>query len=220
MRLGSSDYGYEDRYDKWYDRLVSDDLPTSHLGLGRLANQICLEIELENEGKIPAENISIEVRCGNGVLYSRPYMALPFGPPSPRPRPFGYLTGIDRLSDIGPVRRDPFDFYVDQKGPGGELAWSCASFRQEKIFKEQIFVELIASSFPRISVEVVVTASNLKGDFRKRENFIVETSCVNFSDAVEFEKAVIALEEQCDPFEGLSDDDIFFVRNNRSIFRS
>ncbi len=182
------DRTFDERHDKWRKRLVELDLPAMHLGIQQLYAQYRIAVQIRNEGPIPAEGLSLEVRSGNVVLHSVPYGVLVFGEVPPRPRPFHEALRAMDLSDLRPAsRHEPFTFYAEESGPGSVLTWSCSSFRQEKKFDIELSVELMNATAGKAQIEVVVTAQNMKGDVRKQILVPLLEDNLSFSEAVDIE---------------------------------
>ena len=193
MAMGNYDYSHDGRLSSWKTKM-REEIPLMHQGLSRLFAQHRVLVTVENEGSISAESLSLEIRSGNTVLHSLSYWVLISGPPAPHPRPHHHLFQDFNANNFLPPRREPFNFYWDERGPGDHLILSCASFRQEKAHQVEISVELLANSAPKAQIEAIVTASNMKGDSRDRLLVEIEDVEVPFDDAYSVEQAIIKLQ--------------------------
>lgn len=215
------DYSFDDRKSKWRERLVAKDLPAMHLGLQRLHAQHRVRITIENVGPITAEGLSLEVRSGNTELHSRPYYVMVFGKPAPYPRSFhDPLRNMD-FGGLGPIsRQEPFAFYIEEKGPGPAIIWSCSSFRQEKCFEVELSVELGTSTIGKAQIEAVVTARNMKGDVRAQLLAQIIEAKMRFDEAVDPATRCLIADLAFDPLDGIKEDgDVRWIQSDGSLVR-
>lgn len=215
------DYSFDDRHRKWRDRLLNTELPAMHLGLQRLHAQHRIFVTVENVGSITAEGLSLEIRSGNTILHTIPYDVLIFGSPAPYPRyfhdPMPHVN-FDQLRP--PTRHEPFTFYLEEKGPGKAVNWSCSSFRQEKSFSVELSVELTNESVSKAQIEAVVTAQNMKGDKRAQLLVDIIEEFLPFGDAVNPAKQQISVKPTFDASENFTKaGEVRLFRNDGSVAR-
>jgi hypothetical protein len=185
-RLGMID-PFEDeslphRYDEWKNHLLRRDLPLMHDGLSRLFSQERLRVTVRNVGSIPAEGMLLEIRSGNATLHATPFSMKVFGDAAPRARRYPHYLDQIEFDGRPTHRNEPFTFYDENPGPGPVVSWSCGSFRQERRYSVEISVELLSSTGLKAEIEVVLTASNLKGDVRARRMVDVEHVTAAFGE--------------------------------------
>jgi hypothetical protein len=207
------DHSFGDRLKNW-EKNLREDLPQIHKGLTKLYAQHRIRVKIENVGSVSAEGLSLEIRSGNSVLHSKPYWVLVSGPAAPHPRPFHLHTSTFLTTDFQPLRREQFKFYWDVSGPGGHIIQSCKSFRQDKTHIVEVFVELLADTPPKLHVEAVATASNMKGDERKRKLIEVPTSAVPFNDVFDAQERCLKVRPDVDISKDWEPEDYTFLRNN------
>lgn len=182
------DHSFEERVEEWRKRLEGRELPAMHLGLERLYAQKRIAVTVSNVGAIPAEGLSLEIRSGNATLHTLPYWVLIFGETAPEPRYFHDPLRHMHFDGLrSPHRPEPFTFYEEEEGPGALVSWSCASFRQEKLFRVELSVEIAARTGPKAQIEAVVTAANLKGDVRSRLLVPVDEVSLGFDEAIDMD---------------------------------
>lgn len=210
------DPSHGDRLSSWRKDLEKV-LPIMNEGLGKIWAQHRFRVAVENIGSIPAENLSLEIRSGNTVLHSAPYWVLFTGKGPPYPRFHFHVPEISARDLITP-RREPFSFYWDEEGPGDSLILSCASFRQEKSYSIDLSVELLRTTEPKAHIEAVVTASNLKGDFRDRLLVDVGETSKPFSEIFDVDEGKMRIEPPYDPPDDLETGDINWFRNDGSRY--
>ncbi|TRD10583.1 hypothetical protein FGU71_01000 [Erythrobacter insulae] len=218
FELSGFDYdsSHSGRLKEWENQLRQE-LPFIHKGLSRLFSQKRIIVSVKNVGSVPAENLSLEIRSGNTVLHSKPFWVMMCGASAPRPQMMPYAhhlhAGI-RPEDLISPRREPFDFYWDERGPRGHLILSCNSFRQEKRHEIEISAELLSSTVPKAEFTAVVTASNLKGD--ARDQLLVEVSlCEKRADEIfDFGEGVLVLRPDFDLPDELSPEKFAWYLNS------
>lgn len=194
--LGTFDHSHAGRLKDW-EQSIRRNTPLIHRGLTRLYAQQRVRVTVENIGPISAEGLSLEIRSGNTVLHSIPYWILITGPGAPQPRLMhDHLLGFNPR--LIPVRREPFTFYWDERGPSDHLMQSCSSFRQGKSYSLEISVELLSRSIPKAQIEAVVTASNMKGDVRSQAIIDVERAAVPFRDIYDVTQGALVLRPSVD----------------------
>lgn len=213
------DYSFDERKRKWQDRLVNDELPNMHSALERLHGQQRVTVIIKNVGSITAEGLSLEIRSGNLVLHTIPYYVLVFGTPAPYPRYFHDPMRHMNLGSLRPQsRHEPFSFYLEEEGPGPAIIWSCSSFRQEKIFRTEISVEITSKTGSKAHIEAVVTARNLKGDERAQIIVPITDQNLRFEEAVDPSTRQLAVPLAYDALDDVeTDDDVQWFRNNGMI---
>lgn len=217
LGVGSYDYSHSDRLAAW-EAVMREDIPLMHRGLTKLHAQHRIRVIVENVGPISAEGLSLEIRSGNVVLYSMPYWVLVNGPGAPHPRMFHDRLSAFNPHNLLPPRREPFSFYWDERGPGDHLILSCGSFRQEKEYDIEVSVELLSGTPPKSQIEAIVTASNMKGDARRRLLVGVERVAIPFDDMYDMAQGTLKTR----PLVDLPDDpdtyDYVWLRNGGAEF--
>lgn len=210
--LGTYDYSHDDRVEAW-EATMREDIPLMHRGLTMLHAQHRIRVTVENVGPISAEGLSLEIRSGNVTLHSMPYWVLVGGPPAPHPRLLHHLPAFNPRNLVE-LRREPFSFYWDERGPDNHLILSCASFRQEKEYVVEVSVELLSGTPPKAQIEAIVTASNMRGDVKGHLLVDVERRSVQFDDVYDTAEAALKVRPLVDLSKDAESDDYFWFRNN------
>lgn len=210
--IGTYDDTHPGRVRKW-SKLLAEDIPLIHQGLAKIFSQHRCCVTVRNVGQISAEGLSLEIRSGNTVLHSKPFLVMLDGSSAPHPRPFHLQIAHQSLRDIVPARREPFEFYWDKSKPGNSLILSCASFRQERSHSIEISIELLSGSFPKAHVEAVVTASNMKGDARARLVSEIEHVESNFDEVYDTVEQSIRIDPPYELANISRDRDVTWYRN-------
>jgi hypothetical protein len=203
------------RYTEWVRRLVDKDLPALHLGAARLYAQHPIKVTVRNVGVISAAQLSVEVRSGNAILHSRPYMVRIFGPPPPVPE--HRYDSLRHLAGLAPiVRSEPFAFYPEDEGPGPVVSWTCPDFRQSRTASFAVYLQVEELTRDKAQVEVRLTCSNMKGAVLEQLILPVETVEMELNDVVDLAERKVKLPP---PAAGpiaaaMGDDDLVFMRND------
>ena len=188
------DHTYDGRYEN-YRSMILKFVQEYEIRVERAFNQIPLKVKLKNSGQVQAENLLVEVSVSSGWLHDRYVLAAPWGPEVPRPRADSYLDQIIKRTNTPlPTRvgRHEFD-YKDEPRWNAYLSATCEDFRQgqEWTFDGVLGVDPRASE---MTVEVVVSASNFKGCFRKSIGFLIKTQAFHISDLIEVESLKFKVE--------------------------
>ncbi len=206
------------RHDRWSRRIQTKDLPIMHLGLSRLLSQRRMRIVVRNVGPIPAEGLAVELRSGNARLYADPYLVRIFGEPPPRREsPVARMSRMGGGSLRSPRRDQPFEVYREVEEPGALLSWSCRSFRQEREVVIEVSIELEDRTGTVAQIEVVVTASNLKGDVRAQTIAPVEQRHETFAGAFDGERGALRILPVYTPSARDGDDEITTIDNDGAV---
>jgi hypothetical protein len=211
------DSTHADRLEAWREHL-REDIPLIHKGLSRLFSQHRVRVVIENVGSVSAEGLSLEMRSGNAVVHALPYWVLVDGPPAPEPRYLLHPNVNFSARDLLRHHREQFVFYWDETGPGDHVIISCSSFRQAKSHEVELSIELLAGSIPKVQIEAIVTATNMKGDARTRLIVPVEIVTAAVDDLYDISGTRLVRRPPFDLPDRFRNDDFAWYRNNGSLF--
>lgn len=158
---------YDEEYDHYAAALVATDIPNIHLGVARQYSQYGFELRIENYGALAAEYLTVELRSGNAVLHTEPYLVDVFGPPPPSVESDLY-TRIPNLAQQL-ARPDRTSFAVEESEDDDvQIEYRCEDFRHGRTQTLTGVIELLDRTGEAAHIEARLTASNLRGDVVER----------------------------------------------------
>jgi hypothetical protein len=192
------DSTFDDRYAKFRDVTVPRYAATLHENLERVFGQCPFSFTLQNDSDVSAENVVIEIKATAGKLQTR-FILFPIFEPTPpkRRNPLTELSGLHRFPALPhQVGRHEFEFVE-----GGEetIEIHCQIFRQrhEWSFEGVAMIDPKASS--PLSVEALVTASNMHGRASSVSTLEFEVGHVSVRDLIDIDSLVLRRDFQMAP---------------------
>ncbi|WP_242139627.1 hypothetical protein [Sphingomonas sp. TREG-RG-20F-R18-01] len=153
---------YDEEYDVYEREMRQRDIPALNLGASRQFSSYPLEIVIENIGALAAQHVTVEVQSGNAALHAKPFFVDLFGPPPPS-------TERDLLANIPTLaqqlaRRDRTSFGVElSEDSSVQVEYRCEDFRHGRSQTLTPVLEILDRTSGAASVEVRVTAGNMRG---------------------------------------------------------
>lgn len=192
--LMSISLGIDPDYSKNYQNYADNELPEYLSTLHKIAQdyytRIGLRLEISNQGSVQAENMIGEVRCTGGVLYEKFRTRSLFGPAPPQRQnwarsPLGQRSLLNDFRNLRPVIVGRHDVDFDNTPEGDSTAQvHCTDFRHGRqwIWDGIAHLDQNAEQF---SVEVTLTASNMKGKRTKTFALPTTSRSVRVADLVD-----------------------------------
>tara|TARA_R110000851_G_scaffold192763_1_gene343476 strand:+ start:70 stop:468 length:399 start_codon:yes stop_codon:yes gene_type:complete len=129
-------------------------------------------------------------------------------------------TPTFNASDLQTLRREPFRFHWDVTGPGNNVIQSCASFRQDKKHVVELSVELGSGTLPKLQLQAIATASNMKGDVRKQKLVEVSHVAVPFDDVFDADERKLKVRPSVELSADLESCDYTWFRNGGTEYEA
>lgn len=158
---------YDGEYDIYETEMHERDIPALHTGVARQFSAYPIEIVVENAGALAAEHVTVELRSGNSALHAEPFLFDMFGPPPPSTK----RDLIARMPNLSRQlsRRDRTSFAVEESEDRGvQVEFRCEDFRHGRTQTLSAILELTEETCAAASVEVRVTARNMRGEANDR----------------------------------------------------
>jgi hypothetical protein len=158
---------YDDEYDLYEKEMRERDIPALHTGVARQFSAYPIEIIVKNTGALAAEHVTVELRSGNSQLHAQPFLVDMFGPPPPSTQN-SLLTRMPTLSRQL-SRPDRTSFAVEESEDRDvQVEFRCQDFRHGRTQTLSAILELTEATGSVTSVEVRVTAVNMRGEVSDR----------------------------------------------------
>ncbi len=160
--IGYNDHTYLGRFKAYRKRLL-DRMENYSQCLQRLFNQARISVRVINSGKVPAENLLVEVRVEDGWLHDRYAFVSPQGPPAPRVRSSHEILRMPAMMGLVPTRVGRHDYeFREAPNCGSSLQVTCADFRHGQEWEFDGIVGFNPRDAAKTTVTVKVTASNYR----------------------------------------------------------
>ena len=158
---------YDEEYDLYEKEIRERDIPALHTGVARWFSAYPIEVILENVGALAAEHVTVEIRSGNSRLHAEPFLVDIFGP-SPPSTKSNLLANMPNLSrQLSRPDRTSFAF-EESKDKDVQFEFRCQDFRHGRTQTLSAILELTEATGSAASVEVRVTAGNMRGEVTDR----------------------------------------------------
>jgi hypothetical protein len=204
--LAQYDPSYDERFQSYRDQL-SIFLEIYAQKLEKLFNQVHFAVKVTNVGEVHAENILMEINVANGWSHDRYAFVSPRGPAAPRPRELPYFDTPNLEELISPrAGRHEFEF---RKEPdcGPSISVTCEDFRHGQDWTFDGVVGMDARAEQLTTINVLITASNLRGSAEQVRVVERKVEVVHVSKLVDLDSlkltAPIPMEELIKSREGL-----------------
>lgn len=176
----------DDRYERWESEIVPNFVSEYEQKLELNFGQVKIRFRLKNIGQVPAENLLVQLTATGGWLHNKHVLASPAGPsaPSPRRRDLHNLHGIFPRNVTSAMPGQHEFVIVEEPDRASEVEVTCRDFRHGYEYE----YDVIAWVDPRsngLSIEAIVTASNLHGEVRGEVSVAPKISEVEVSEFID-----------------------------------
>ncbi|RFP08374.1 hypothetical protein D0T25_31990 [Duganella sp. BJB488] len=180
------DSSLDDRYERWESEIVSNFVSEYEQKLELNFGQVEIQFRLKNIGQVPAENLLVRLTATGGWLHDKHVLVSPAGPraPSPRHHHLHHLHGMfpRNVTSVTPGQHE--FVIVEKPDRASEVEVTCLDFRHGYEYE----YDVIAWVDPRsngLSIEAIVTASNLHGEVRGDVSVAPKISEVEVSELID-----------------------------------
>lgn len=187
------DAEYNGKYHKFINVIIPKYVAGVHKAVENLYAQFPFCLEVKNLGNVQAEELIISIKSSGGLLYDKLAMGGVFPPFPPRPDPHRLMSSPDFNLHKTLRQRDRHEvaFMHKPDHQSEEIQFQCSDFRHGRTWSFDGVGTFDPHSESVFSVEVQITAANIRGI--KTFDFELECSVAdsNISDLVDLDTRTI-----------------------------
>lgn len=176
----------DDRYERWESEIVPNFVSEYEQKLELNFGQVEIRFRLKNIGQVPAENLLVRLTATGGWFHNKHVLVSPAGPNAPALRRH-HLHHLPSMfpRNVTAVMPGQHEFViVEEPDRACEVEVTCRDFRHG--YEHEY--DLVAWVDPRsngLSIEAIVTASNLHGEVRGGVSVAPKISEVEVSELID-----------------------------------